>query len=460
MTAPFAARRRADEFEALLSRRPGTPLTDDEAARYADLLRVVSDLRSVPDVAARPEFVSSLRERLMAEADTVLVPRPSAPARLAMPAPVRTRQRRLGAVLGGAALVGAAATMAVAAQTALPGESLYGVKRGIESAQVRLADDDAARGRTLLAQADTRLDEIEEIADGEGGREQLVPDTLEDFTQQSSEGVRSILTAYDAGGAGGAEADVQADVEAAREFTATSMGRLVELEDQLPLSAREDLVAAGRTLSDLDLEVSSACGGCEGGITTTPEFLLTSAGLPTDLLTGLDTDEATLEAAPVSGQDLTGLEVPPELGPPPAGPTDVPGTATTTAPTTAPTPGATTGPTTGPTTPAPTTRPGLPTQTPSPVLPIPTQSVPTTRPDPTQGVKELTQGVTGTVTSTTGDLASQLNGVTGGALGGLTSDVDDATGGLISEVTGTLNGLTGLNLGNATGGLLPGPNRP
>ena len=302
MTAPFSARRRADDFEALLSRGPDTPLTERDAARFAALLAVVSDLRAVPGAAPRPEFVASLRESLMAEADTVLVPQPAASSRLAMPSGSRTRDRRVAALLGGAALVGATATMAVAAQTSLPGESLYGVKRGIESAQVRLADDDAARGRTLLTQADTRLLELEELAAGDGGREELIPDTLDTFTRQSSEGVRRLISSY---GNGGEETDVQA----ARDFTATSLERLEDLEGELPLSAREDLVAAGRTLTDLDLEVSIACPSCSGGITTTPDFLLSSA--TTDLLTGLDTDDMTLEAAaPVSGQDLTGIEVP------------------------------------------------------------------------------------------------------------------------------------------------------
>src|SRR5688500_11565404 len=147
MTAACPARRRADEFEALLTRVPGASLSDREAARFAELVALVSDLRALPEVAPRAEFVSSLRESLMAEADTVLVRQPAAPQRLAMPVTTRPRDRRLATLLGGAALVGATATMAVAAQTSLPGESLYGVKRGIESAEVRLAGDDSARGR-------------------------------------------------------------------------------------------------------------------------------------------------------------------------------------------------------------------------------------------------------------------------------------------------------------------------
>jgi len=128
MTGPFSVRRRADEFEALLSRGPDTPLTERDAAQFAALLDVVSDLRAFPEVAPRAEFVSSLRERLMVEADTVLVRQPSAPARLAMPVTSTRRERRVAILLGGAALVGATATVAVAAQTALPGEPLYGVR--------------------------------------------------------------------------------------------------------------------------------------------------------------------------------------------------------------------------------------------------------------------------------------------------------------------------------------------
>lgn len=402
MTAPFSVRRRADEFEALLSRGPGTPLTERDAARFAALLDVVSDLRAVPEIAPRPEFVSSLRERLMAEADTVLVRQPSTPPRLAMPISTRTRDRRVATLLGGAALVGATATMAVAAQTSLPGESLYGVKRGIESAQLRFAGDDAARGRTLLAQAGTRLTELEELAAGNGGTDRLIPDTLDDFTEQSGDGVRSLLSAY---GNGGSEEDVQR----ARDFTAASMERLTALQYQLPASSRDELLAAGRTLTDLDMEISSACLSCTGGITTTPDFLLSSA--PTDLLTGLDSDERTLEAAPISGQDLSGIEVPEALQSPSLLPTQTP-TAST----------------------------------PEEVVPDPT------KPEKTPGkVKDVTDGVT----DTTSDLANGLNGVTGGALGGLTGSVDNATGGLIGEVTGTLDEVTGGTVGDATGGLLP-----
>jgi len=419
MTSAFSARRRADEFEALLTPGAGARLTDREAARFAELVALVSDLRALPEVAPRPEFVGSLRERLMAEADTVLVRQPPAPQRLAMPSSTRPRDRRLATLLGGAELVGATATMAVAAQTSLPGESLYGVKRGIESAQVRMASDDASRGRTLLAQAETRLTELEELAAGSGGAEQLIPDTLDTFTEQSGEGVRSLLTSY---GSGGSDDDVQV----ARAFTSTSMERLDALQRELPESASDELLAAGRTLTDLDTEISTACGLCDGALTTTPDFLLTNAAV--DLVQGLDTDEVTLEAAEsIPGQDVSGITVPQAL--------QSPGGLL-------PQPSAT-----------PTPTPVVPTTTPT-LLP---ETTPTPTPTPTKGADptKTVKDVTTTVTNTTGNLTTQLDGVTGGAVGGLTGAVDDATGGLIGEVTGTVDGVTGGLLGNATGGLLP-----
>ncbi|CAM3637166.1 DUF5667 domain-containing protein [Nocardioides zeicaulis] len=426
MTPAFSARRRADELEALLSRAPGTPLDARDLERHGELLRVVADLRALPEVSARPEFVSDLRERLMAETDTVLVRRPAAPERLAMPSTAAPRRRGLAVVLGSAAMVGAAATMAVASQGALPGESLYGVKRGIESAQVRLADSDSERGRALLAQARTRLDELESLAAEDRAPEALVPETLDTFTRQSSEGMRSLIAAYDDGGSRG-------DVQHARDFAATSIARLETLQTSLPTSARDALVAAGRALTDLDLEAGDACPACGGGVTTTPEFLL--SGAPVDLMSGLDTDDVQLEAAPVSGQDLSGVTVPPQLQ------TGVAPTAGG-VPTGAPTGGPTGGPSGGP--------------TPTPTGPVPTLPSPT----PTKGggqdpVTELTDGVTTTVTGTTSTVITGLDDATGGAIGGLTGTLDDATGGLINDVTGTVNGATGNLLGDATGGLLP-----
>ena len=186
------------------------------------------------------------------------------------------------------------------------------------------------------------------------------------------------------------------------------MERLEALQAELPSSASDELLAAGRTLTDLDTEISTACGLCPGALTSTPDFVLSSA--PTDLLTGLDSDELTLEAAPVSGQDVTGITIPEALQSPEA------------------------------LLPEPSLSPTAPVRTPQVVVPETTEARPDqARPDHS-GRPTATEDVTDVVTDTTGDLADQLDGVTGGALGGLTGTVDNATGGLIGEVTGTVDG--------------------
>ena len=129
--------RRAQHFQELVedSSTGGARLPE-----YADLLDVVGALRAVPAPVADPVFVAALRDRLLAAA----AERDDTDARLRLrPTTTRTRRRhrRLAAVVSGVALVGASATVAVAAQSALPGDGLYPVKRGLESAHAELTFD-------------------------------------------------------------------------------------------------------------------------------------------------------------------------------------------------------------------------------------------------------------------------------------------------------------------------------
>jgi hypothetical protein len=376
----------------------------------------------VPEVSARPDFVADLRERLMAEADTALVAA-TTPDRLALPTRTRPRDRRLAVVLGGAALVGATTTVAVAAQTALPGESLYGVKQAMESVQVRLASDDAERGRALLGSAERRLDELEALTEQDpAGAGTLVPDTLDDFGRQAGEGGADLLDAY-------RETGDRALAEEVRAFAADGIDRLDRLESSLPPSARDELLAAGRQLADLDAAAAATCPVCGGGITELPDFLLTSAA-QADLPTGVGGADLQLEPAPVSGQDVTGLEVPEDLD----ALTDqvVQPTAQQTDPAQV---GEEVGSTVGETVRDPIRNPVK-------------DAVKDT-------VKNTVEDPVGTVTGTSGTLTNTVDEATGGAVGGLVGGADDATGGLIGDVTGTLDGATGGLLDDATGGVLP-----
>ena len=44
MTGPFSARRRAEEFDAVISR----PLAEQDAQEFAELVALVRDLRAIP----------------------------------------------------------------------------------------------------------------------------------------------------------------------------------------------------------------------------------------------------------------------------------------------------------------------------------------------------------------------------------------------------------------------------
>src|SRR4051812_13706289 len=159
MTALFRTRRRAEHFDALVQDalvRGARPDGVDD--RTAELLELVGALRSAPGPQARPEFVAHLRERLMVAAETELVaPAAARPrddvARLTVK-PVRSRrERRVGMALGAAAIIGATTSMAVASQSAIPGDALYPVKRAIENAQAGFSVSDDAKGEAILSNA-------------------------------------------------------------------------------------------------------------------------------------------------------------------------------------------------------------------------------------------------------------------------------------------------------------------
>lgn len=258
MTPVFPARRRAEEFAALVE-DPSTGGTD---ARYSDLLDVVGALRDAPPVEPRPEFVANLRERLMVAAETELVPVDV--TRLALPARSKARDRRLAAAVGGLALVGATTSMAMAAQSALPGDVLYPIKRAIEDVHSGVTMGESQKGSTLLANASGRLDEVSQLSRGGDAQDQMaIADTLNAFTDQSVEASDLLLSDY-------ADHGDQASVEELRAFAATSLDKLTAIEPQVPDEARDELFHAAQVLIQIDAAAHQACPACTGGITKIP----------------------------------------------------------------------------------------------------------------------------------------------------------------------------------------------
>lgn len=252
MTWGFTAQRRADAFDALVEGRS----TGDQATRDADLLELVGALRSTPQIQARPEFVADLRAQLMAEADTALVPADT--SRLRLPDRQPRRERRLAAVVGGIAIVGATTSVAVASQSALPGDTLYPIKRAIEGAHTGLSVGEGNKGNVALANASDRLDEVDALTRQDGLADDLrIAQTLSTFTDQATQASDLLLSDY-------AHSGNESSIAALRDFSSASLDQLAALEPFIPVEARDELIRAAQMLQAIDAEAAQRCPTCGG----------------------------------------------------------------------------------------------------------------------------------------------------------------------------------------------------
>ena len=269
MTPLFRSRQRAEDFAALVDGvsplREATSPGTERLAGVAQLLRDhgAADERAVP----RDAFAADLRERLMAEAATVLTPQN---AGLALPVRTRgKRERRLVAVASAAVLIGGTAGMATAAQDSLPGEALYPLKRGIEKAELGLSMSSAGRGHDLLRQASDRLDEAQGLVDqGAATGTPRVPDTVAAFTRSARNGSDMLLASY-------AQSRDPKAVAAVREFTAAALAQVSALNQSAPADAQPGLRDAAIALRDIDAQATRLCDTCSDlpALSVPPMFL-------------------------------------------------------------------------------------------------------------------------------------------------------------------------------------------
>jgi Domain of unknown function (DUF5667) len=173
MNGLASRRRRAAEFARLADLavdRPGADVAKQLAGdeESAHLVSVTQALRELGPTAADPdpEFRARLRRRVVAKASVTGVPKPSRPA---VPAPRGGRAQRLAqagsprlAFLAGtlAALVLISGLTLLASSRAVPGDTLYGIKRSSESLELALVHDPLDKGHRQLRFAEERLGEI------------------------------------------------------------------------------------------------------------------------------------------------------------------------------------------------------------------------------------------------------------------------------------------------------------
>ncbi|HET6636016.1 MAG TPA: DUF5667 domain-containing protein [Streptomyces sp.] len=223
-----AAGRTADDG----SRGSAPPVPDVAAdgegeGEQASLLAVVEGLGALPRPELDPEVKTTQRARLVAAMEAAFADAGSAAGaagrlpeqrtgrsgRGAHRAPgvaslgrLRPRSRLGKGLAAGGLSVGVAATAfggaAAASTDALPGDSLYGFKRGMEDFQLDLADGDADRGRIFLDHASTRLREARRLMErqraGSLDDESIaeIRRALAGMQHDASEGHRLLSAAY------------------------------------------------------------------------------------------------------------------------------------------------------------------------------------------------------------------------------------------------------------------------
>lgn len=208
-----------------------SPSEEDEHAGEALLLQLAERLRSVPRPALAPDVKTVQRAQLVAAMEAQFAS-PEARARQVPPqrdgrgsrargahrAPavsplsrLRPNSRLGKGIAAGGLSVGVAASafggVASASSDALPGDSLYGFKRGMEDIRLDLADDEADRGRLHLDRAATRLREARRLMERTRGGAELdeesaaeVRRTLSGMRHDATEGHRLLSTAYERDG--------------------------------------------------------------------------------------------------------------------------------------------------------------------------------------------------------------------------------------------------------------------
>ncbi|MFC5147179.1 DUF5667 domain-containing protein [Streptomyces aureoversilis] len=224
MIANVSAHRRANAFARSLEQQEvqdaaaTQPEPPAEGAEPGRLLALTGRLGELPRPGLDPETKAVQRAQLIAAMETQFAGGDSA----ALPEPkarrsgrgahralgrLRPRSRWSKGLAAGGLTVGVAAGafggVAAASSNALPGDSLYPLKRGMEDLRLGMADDDSDRGGLLLDRASTRLQEARRLMErgklgGTLDHEVLgeIRKTLSGMRQDASEGHRLLHTAY------------------------------------------------------------------------------------------------------------------------------------------------------------------------------------------------------------------------------------------------------------------------
>nr|WP_203690910.1 DUF5667 domain-containing protein [Streptomyces sp. SID12488] len=193
---------------------------------------------------------------------------------------LRPRTRLTKGLAAGGLSVGVAAGafggVAAASSDALPGDSLYGLKRGIEDVKLNyLADSDSERGQVYLDQASTRLNEARRLMErdraGQLDHESLgeIRRALSGMRHDVSEGHRLLHEAYQR------DPDSLGPIQALDAFSRSHREAWGALRDRLPVQLGDVSQEVSSVFDAIDQEVAplqsllpkppSRSGGGAGG---------------------------------------------------------------------------------------------------------------------------------------------------------------------------------------------------
>ncbi|MFI1400857.1 DUF5667 domain-containing protein [Streptomyces sp. NPDC020681] len=286
MIANVSAHRRANAFaRALEDQAAAQPEESVEPAEHGRLLALADGLGGLPRPDLDPEVKVVQRAQLVAAMEAMLqegtasggassgpaVPEQRTGRHRASPLrKLRPRSRWSKGLAAGGLTVGVAAGafsgVAAASSDALPGDSLYGLKRGMEDLRLGMADDDSARGELYLNQASTRLSEARRLMErgraGDLDHESLgeVRRALTGMRHDATEGHRLLHQAYERDGSLG-------PIQTLNSFSRSHRDTWNGLRDRLPAQ----LTDVGDEVNDVFDAIDQEVGPLESLLPRTPE---------------------------------------------------------------------------------------------------------------------------------------------------------------------------------------------
>ncbi|MEU6932289.1 DUF5667 domain-containing protein [Streptomyces sp. 2RAF24] len=300
MIANVSAHRRANAFAQALEDRTSEGAAAEQSEATAEpagqgrLLALANGLGELPKpqmdpevkVVQRAQLVAAM-EAMFAEGTAAAVPtvpeqrtaggkgaHRASPLRKLRPRSRWTKGLAAGGLTVGVA-AGAFSGVAAASSDALPGDSLYGLKRGMEDLKLGMADDDADRGGIYLDQASTRLSEARRLMErgraGDLDHESLgeIRRVLSGMEHDASEGHRLLRQAYERDGEIGPMARLNSFAQSHR---ATWDG----LRDRLPVQ----LADVGNQVNDVFDAIDEEVEPLQSVLPRTPERGTIGSGGP------------------------------------------------------------------------------------------------------------------------------------------------------------------------------------